>query len=1325
MINRSVSFCIFLLFAYFQNSFSQTGPGGVGNSATNSLWLRANDLSLSNGAAVTSWSDFSGNNNHATQSNASYQGTFQTNQINGLPAVRFDGIDDFFDDNHSYTARTVLYVYNILSANQQVNDLGQIWGNYAEGAHLALDARNNPGTWSFDANNSVSNTGRLALNGAAYGGFNGNPSTPSWTYDQFDIVIGEFNATRNLTRQVIGSLVPTFGIGDHQYGGDVAEIIVFNTTLNSAQRIIVENYLAAKYNLSISNDLFSYQASHFYDVSGIGRASAGNENSTATSAQLMRIENPSALSNGDYLLFGHDNGDISSWTTTEAPFGGANTQRLAREWVVDETNDVGTVDITIDVNSFPALPAGHNLYGLLVDDDGDFSNGATTYELINTSGTEYQVSGLNLSTGNYLAIAAIRPVIEHQKTTSNGPETVNASIGVRLNYFPQSNITVDYSTSDGTATTAGSDYTNTTSTLTITAPDTSANYLITVNNDVDIETDENFTITLSNPSAGIIGSKSTHTYTINDNDNNRKIYFDAATSNALESVTSNSIPVSINIVDGTNPSSVDYVISGGTATGGGTDYTLAAGTLTTAAGNTTNSIPFTVNNDSDYELDETFTLTLSNPINCNLDIVAPLGGTGFLTHTFTITNDDPRTEIQFTSASSSGEERVTPVTIGLELDGVFTSDITVDYTITGTATSGGVDYTLANGTATITAGNTNTNISIIIIDDTDEELSETIILTLSNPTNADLGTNTQHIFTINDDDVTGRIGPGGVGKTDNLMLWLVADSINQANSTNVSNWNDVSGNNHNSAQGISNLQPIYLTNQVNGHSVVRFDGVNDFLTGSHSYNAQNVFVVYRMLSANQNTGDLGQFWGSYSEGVQFAPDARSNGDSWSFDGNSNTQGRASINGNAYGSFGEDVASPSWSYDVFQTARAEFNALKSVTRYDIGSLINPTGHFLGADIAELAVYNFTLDEAQIILVENYFSAKYNISIANDIYPHDTPGNFEHEVAGIGRVDISNFHIDAQGSGIVRILNASDLNDNEFLLFGHNNGLNSATEYSDIPGSLDGRLERVWRVSEVNASSAAVDIGSIDLYFDLSGFGPVTASDLFLLIDTDNDGNFNNSTPIGGATLISGSTYGFEGVTGIANNLRFTIGTSDSSQTPLPIELKSFNANQVNNHVALNWISSSEINLKHFEVQKSKNGEQWKSFQTIIAKGNTYSETEYKTIDETPEIGLSYYRLKMVDLDGTFRYSNIEKVNFESQNQKSIKVYPNPANKVITIFPFHQTSNFPRFFNVFGEEVTNKISLVNFNGFDLQLNVEQLPAGTYLIRIESEVYRFIKN
>ena len=61
---------------------------------------------------------------------------------------------------------------------------------------------------------------------------------------------------------------------------------------------------------------------------------------------------------GDYLLFGHDNGAVGSWTTSEAPNGGVNIQRIAREWRLDETGDadgVGTMKFSIDVSSLSSL----------------------------------------------------------------------------------------------------------------------------------------------------------------------------------------------------------------------------------------------------------------------------------------------------------------------------------------------------------------------------------------------------------------------------------------------------------------------------------------------------------------------------------------------------------------------------------------------------------------------------------------------------------------------------------------------------------------------------------------------------------------------------------------------------------------------------------------------------------------------------------------------------------------------------------------------------------------------------------------------------------
>src|SRR5207344_1970616 len=158
------------------------------------------------------------------------------------------------------------------------------------------------------------------------------------------------------------------------------------------------------------------------------------------------------------------------------------------------------------------------------------------------------------------------------------------------------------------------------------------------------------------------------------------------------------------------PITVDYAVTGGTATGGGVDYTLASGTLTFTPGQTSKNIAITVVDDALDEADETIQVTLSNPSNSTL-------GTNTV-HTYTITDDDATPTVAFDATTSSGAESVTPVNIPVSLSATSGQTITVDYAVTGgTATGGGVDYTLASGTLTFTAGQTSKNIAITVVDD--------------------------------------------------------------------------------------------------------------------------------------------------------------------------------------------------------------------------------------------------------------------------------------------------------------------------------------------------------------------------------------------------------------------------------------------------------------------------------------------------------------------------------------------------------------------------------------------------------------------------------
>jgi L-serine deaminase len=302
---------------------------------------------------------------------------------------------------------------------------------------------------------------------------------------------------------------------------------------------------------------------------------------------------------------------------------------------------------------------------------------------------------------------------------------------------------VNYAVTGGTATGGGVDYTLAAGTLTFAPGVTTQNIAIAIVDDTLSEGSETIQVTLSGPVNATLGANTVHTYTITDNDPAPTVAFSATSSSGLESVTPANLAVVLSTASGQTVT-VNYAVTGGTATGGGVDYTLAAGTLTFAPGVTTQNIAITIVNDTVDEVDETIQVTLSGPVN------ATLGAN--TTHTYTILDNDGPT-VAFSATSSSGLESVTPANLAVVLSASSPQTITVNYAVTGgTATGGGVDYTLAAGTLTFAPGVTTQNIAITIVDDTLDEANETIQVTLSGPVNATLGANTVHTYTITDND---------------------------------------------------------------------------------------------------------------------------------------------------------------------------------------------------------------------------------------------------------------------------------------------------------------------------------------------------------------------------------------------------------------------------------------------------------------------------------------------------------------------------------------------------------------------------------------------
>ena len=342
------------------------------------------------------------------------------------------------------------------------------------------------------------------------------------------------------------------------------------------------------------------------------------------------------------------------------------------------------------------------------------------------------------------------PSIEFSSSTSNVSELTNTKeLTVSISTESSKEITVDYAVTGGSATGSGTDYTLASGTATIAAGDTSTTISVSINNDLLDENDETVITTLSNPSNASIGSNAIHTLTITDDDDPPTIAFSASSSSGSEGVAGVALTVQLSAVSGLE-STVGYSVAGGTATGSGSDFTLADGTTTIAAGSTSATITLAITDDVLDEDDETIEVTLTGPTN------ASLGTTTVYTYTIE-DNDDPPT-VGFSVATASTDEGDGTATVTVELSAVSGKNISVNYSITGgSAESSGVDYTFSSGIATIAAGETDSVMTIAIINDLLDEIDETIEMTLSSPENSTLNANTEFTATITDNDPTPTI----------------------------------------------------------------------------------------------------------------------------------------------------------------------------------------------------------------------------------------------------------------------------------------------------------------------------------------------------------------------------------------------------------------------------------------------------------------------------------------------------------------------------------------------------------------------------------------
>jgi V8-like Glu-specific endopeptidase len=179
--------------------------------------------------------------------------------------------------------------------------------------------------------------------------------------------------------------------------------------------------------------------------------------------------------------------------------------------------------------------------------------------------------------------------------------------------------------------------------------------------------------------------------------------------------------------------------------------------------------------------------------------------------------------------------------------------------------------------------------------------------------------------------------------------------------------------------------------------------------------------------------------------------------------------------------------------------------------------------------------------------------------------------------------------------------------------------------------------------------------------------------------------------------------------------------------VPVELSSFSASANEGAVELSWITSTETNNSGFEIQRGTNGD-FETIAFINGKGTTTEPQAYSFTDEKVSAGILNYRLKQIDFDGTFEYSNVVEVDVPAPSSFVLEQnYPNPFNPSTTIkfaLPV-ETEIQLSVYNTIGEKVADVFNGNLKEGYhEVVFDASSLTSGTYFYRLEANDFVDVK-
>lgn len=176
-------------------------------------------------------------------------------------------------------------------------------------------------------------------------------------------------------------------------------------------------------------------------------------------------------------------------------------------------------------------------------------------------------------------------------------------------------------------------------------------------------------------------------------------------------------------------------------------------------------------------------------------------------------------------------------------------------------------------------------------------------------------------------------------------------------------------------------------------------------------------------------------------------------------------------------------------------------------------------------------------------------------------------------------------------------------------------------------------------------------------------------------------------------------------------------------PFPVVLLSFDAFPEESFVLLQWVTESEQNSDYFTIEKTRDGELFLPVAKVPAAGYSDEILPYETIDHNPFEGQSFYRLKVVDVDGVFMYTHLKEVNFSNNVMWNFNLYPNPNSGNVINLDLNALSVGDELqieiIDMKGSALYKRTQLIERDGlYQTRIDIgARLAEGSYLVRIQN--------